>query len=80
MKIYEFTLIIPDIDDTTVDAIYGSCQDSSIGKTHGTMYVTFDRESVSLEAALDSAITDMRNLGIEPLRVEMDVPGVALAS
>ncbi len=80
MKIYEFTLIIPEIDDTTVEAIYGSCHDSSIGKTRGTMYVAFDRESESLESALDSAVEDLRKLGIEPLRVEMDVPEAALAS
>ncbi len=80
MKIYEFTLILPHIDDAAVDAIYGLCQDSSIGKTHGTMYATFDRKSVSLEAALNSAIADLRKLGIEPLRVEIDVPAVAIAS
>ncbi len=80
MKTYEFTLILPDIDDSTVDAIYGLCQDSSIGKSKGTMYVTFDREAMSFEAALDSAVANLRKLGIEPLRVEMDVPELSLAS
>ncbi len=80
MKTYEFTLILPDIDDATVDAIYGLCEDSSIGKSHGTMYIAFDRESISLEAALDSAVADSRRLGIDPLRVEIDVPVLAMAS
>ncbi len=80
MKTYEFTLILPDIDDATVDAIYGLCQDSSIGRSHGTMYIAFDRESISLEMALDSAVADLRRLGIDPLRVEMDVPVLAMAS
>ena len=79
MKTYEFTLIVPDIDDVTVDAVYGRCLDSSIGASHGTMYVAFDREAVSLEDALDSAIADLRQLGIEPLRIEMDVPEPAMA-
>ena len=80
MKTYEFTLIVPDIDDATVDAVYGRCPDSSIGSVHGTMYVAFDREAMSLEAALDSAIADLRQLGIAPIRVEMDVPESTLAS
>ena len=80
MKIYEFTFILPEIDDATVNAIYGLCQDTSIGKAHGTMYVTFDRESVSLEMAIDSAISDLRKIRVEPIRIEMDVPTVALAS
>lgn len=74
MKIYEFILIVPEIDDAAIDAVYGRCPDSSIGRSHGTMYVAFDREAVSLEAALDSAVTDLRQLGITPLRIEMDIP------
>jgi hypothetical protein len=80
MKTYGFTLIVPDIDDATVDAVYGRCPDSSIGSSHGTMDVAFDREAVSQEAALESAIADLRQLGIAPLRVEMDAPESTLAS
>ena len=80
MNVYEFTLIVPDIDDTTVDAVYGRCPDSSIGKSHGIMYVAFDREAKSLEAALESAVADLRRIGITPLRVEMDIPESAIAS
>lgn len=80
MKIFEFTLIVPDMDDATVDAIYGQCPDSSVGKSHGTMYVAFDREAFTLEDALKSAVRDLRRLGIDPMRVEMDVPEPAMAS
>ena len=80
MKTYEFTIILPDINDATVDAIYGRCPDSSIGEAHGTMYVAFDREAMSLEAALESAVADLRKLGVTPLRVEMDIPESAMAS
>ena len=79
MKTFEFTLIVPDIDDATADAVYGRCPDSSIGRSHGTMYVAFDREAMSLEAALDSAVADLRQLGIAPVRVEMDVREPAMA-
>lgn len=72
-------MIIPEIDDATVDAVYGRCPDASVGKSHGAMYVAFDRESTTLEDALESAVTDLRSLGIDPMRVEMDVPELAMA-
>jgi hypothetical protein len=80
MKTYAFTLIVADIDDTMVDAVYGRCPDSSSGRSRGTMYVAFDRKAISLEAALDSAVADLWQLGIAPLRIEMDVPKQALVS
>ena len=80
MKIYEFTLVLPEIDDATVDAIYGRCPDSSIGRSHDRMYAAFDREAISLEVALESAVRDLQLLGITPLRIEMDIPTPAMAS
>ncbi|KOR31128.1 hypothetical protein TI05_13010 [Achromatium sp. WMS3] len=80
MKLYKFTLILPDIDDATVDAIYGQYHDISIGKSHGIMYAAFDREALSLEVALHSAILNLQKWKITPLRIEMDIPEVALAS
>lgn len=73
MKTYEFTLIVPDVDDETAEAIYGKCSDSSVGKCNGVTYAAFDRESKSLESAIDSAIRDLRNIGVELLRIEMDI-------
>ncbi|HUT08930.1 MAG TPA: hypothetical protein VMY42_00395 [Thermoguttaceae bacterium] len=73
MKIYEFTLIIPDVDDETADAIYEKCKDSSLGKCGGETYVAYDREAESLESAIDSAVADLRSLGIQPLRIQMEV-------
>lgn len=74
MNEYEFTLIVPDMDEDTVNSIYGLCPDSSIGRSHGTMYVAFDREAASLDEAIYSAIADLRRSGVEPVRIEMDVP------
>ena len=77
MKQFHFSLPISSIDDDMIDALYGRCADASVGSNHGTMYVAFDREATNLETAIDSAVTDLWDLGIEPLRVEMDVPALA---
>lgn len=76
MKTYEFTVIIPRIDDSTADTIYGLCPDSSVGATRGVSYVAFDREADTLEHAIQSAVSQLRSLGAEPLRIELDVPEV----
>jgi len=80
MKSYEFTVILPEIGDSTVDAIDHRCPDSSIGRSHGTMSAAFDREANSFEMAIDSAVADLHQLGVSPLRIEMDVPKTALVS
>lgn len=74
MKTYEFTLVLPDIDEETADAIYGKCTDSSLGKCSGTTCIAFDREAESLEFAIDSAVADLKSVGVQPLRLEMEVP------
>ncbi len=77
MKTYEFTLIVSEIENELAEQLYGICNDASLGKRHGVTYVAFDRESLSLEAAINSAFTDLTSIGIEPVRVEMAVPLVA---
>lgn len=79
MTVYEFTLFVPPLDDDTINTIYSACDDVCIGTTHGETYVAFDREAGSLEAALNEATRELRGFGIEPTRVEMDVPELALA-
>lgn len=74
MKTYEFTLIISEVDDEKAEAIYRKCADSSLGKRNGTTYVTFDREAECLEYAIDSAIADLRSVGVQPLHLEMKIP------
>jgi len=77
VKTYEFTLILPEVDDQTADAIYGKCRDASLGKSNGASYVAFDRKAESLEAAIESAVADLRSIGVQPLHVQMDVPLVS---
>jgi len=74
MKTYRFTLILPDLDDETAERIYARCPDASVGRRNGTPYTAFDREAESLEAAIDSATADLRGLGLQPVRVEMELP------
>jgi hypothetical protein len=40
------------------------------------MYVAFDREATNLETAIDSVVNDLCDLGIEPMRVDKDVPAL----
>ncbi len=77
MRGYQFTLILPEVDDETADAIYGKCKDSSLGKAGETTYLAFDRESASLESAIDSALGELRSLGVQPLQIQMEVPAAA---
>lgn len=76
MKTYAFTVVVQEMDDSTADAIYGLCPDSSVGAAHGVSYVAFDREADTLEQAIQSAVSQLRHLGVEPLRIELDVPAL----
>ena len=67
-------MIVSEMGDSTADAIYGLCPDSSVGATHGVSYVAFDREADTLEGAIQSAVSHLRHLDVEPLRIELDVP------
>jgi|ETNmetMinimDraft_20_1059909.scaffolds.fasta_scaffold44913_2 hypothetical protein len=77
LRVYEFTLIVPDQDLATIDQLYARCSDASAGKNNGQCYVAFDREADSLELAIQSAVADLRSANIEPVRLEMDVPEAA---
>ena len=77
MHTCQFTVIIPEVTDETADAIYGACDDASVGKSNDRTYVAFDREAESLEQAIEAAIADLRRVGVRPLRIEMEVPAMA---
>lgn len=74
MQTFEFTVIVPHLDDETIDAIAGRCPDSGVGTRKGTTFVDFDREAMSLGSAIDSAVADLEELGIKPVRVLIDMP------
>ena len=74
MKTYEFTVIVPDLDDYTIDAIAGGCPDSGVGTRESKTFIDFDRQADSLGQAIDSAVADLEALGIKPIRVLIDMP------
>lgn len=73
MDTYEFTIIVPELDDALIDAVAGKCPDSGIGTREGTTFVDFDRPAQSLGSAIDSALDDLNGLGVQPIRVLIDV-------
>lgn len=81
MKTYRFTVIlkgIPVIDEEIADRLYeAGCDDCSPFSRDGVTGAGFDREAVSLEAAISSAVADVRRAGYEIDRVEIDQEEVA---
>lgn len=80
MKEHEFTLILnADPDEEEADKMYGTFNDGTISTIMGVPQIHFHRESSSLEEAIRSAIRDVRSLGFDVERVEME-PGAVLLS
>jgi len=80
MRLYGFTFVVPDLYDTIADQIYARCPDDRIGKSNGKKHVEFDREAAYLESDLNTETADFRQIGISPMRVEMAVSEIAMAS
>lgn len=75
MKTYKFSLVLtaPVVTDDDCDALYDAgCDDGTVATRNGVTYVGFDREAESLEAAIRSAVAEVRAAGFEVARVEMD--------
>ncbi|MYE31265.1 MAG: DNA-binding protein [Chloroflexi bacterium] len=74
MPSYEFTLIVegPDLQtDARIDALYeAGCDDALVGRSHGVQYLDFDRDALSLEDAVLSAISNVESIeGAEVVRI-----------
>ncbi len=81
MKQHEFTLVLTaDPDDEQADRIYGTFDDGTISTIAGVAQVHFHRDAESLEEAIRSAIGDVRSVGFDVARVEMEPNAVAQAS
>lgn len=80
-KYYRFIFVLEDIDitdDAIVDKIYESgCNDASIESREQIVYLDFDRESETVQAAVSSAMENVSRTGIKVLRVE---PGDAVTA
>lgn len=82
MAIHEFTIIASGLDPAAPDfeqRFYdGGCDDATLAFQKGYIIVDFAREALSVEAAVASAIRDVRATGARVDRVEPD-PLVSLA-
>ncbi len=81
MKQHEFTLVLTaDPNDEQADRMYGTFDDGTIATVAGVPQIHFHRDAESLEEAIRSAIGDVRSVGFDVARVEMEPNAVAQAS
>ena len=81
MKQHEFTLVLTaDPDDDQADRMYGTFDDGTIATVAGVPQIHFHRDADSLEEAIRSAIGDVRSVGFDVARVEMEPNAVAQTS
>ena len=75
MKTWDFSIIL-DIDELTeaiTDRLYeAGCDDATLGCSAGVATASFSREAQSLQAAIASAVADVRKAGCQPSRVEIE--------
>ena len=65
---FSFTLhlSVPELTDQIADALYGAgCDDALAGMSGGVVFLDFTRVARSYEDAVQSAIADVRSIGIE---------------
>lgn len=76
MKIYDFTLILKgplELTEEIADELFAAgCDDGTPGTSGGVFSIDFHREAESLEAAIHSAVRNVRSAGYEPERVEIE--------
>ena len=74
MTPHRFTLFVegPDLQDgERIDALYRSgCADALVGRSSGVQYLDFDREAISLEEAVFSAVASVEKIeGVRALGI-----------
>ena len=78
---HQFILVLNDIDvtdDATVDRIYeAGCDDATLSSREKIVYLDFDREAETFQAAVTSALEDIAKTGIKVVRVEPGDPVTA---
>lgn len=79
MAIHQFTIVVNGVDlqsDPGANALFAAgCDDATATRISGVQYVEFDREAVSLEAAIQSAVSDLQRLnGLEVVRISNQTP------
>jgi hypothetical protein len=76
VKTYEFDVVLKgtsEVTDEQADALFAAgCDDGTPASRGGRAWVHFDREAPSLEAAISSAVTQVRSAGLAVSKVELD--------
>lgn len=73
MKEHDFTLILnADPDEEAADRLYGVIDDGTLSTISGVPQVHFHRAGTSLEAAIRSAIANIKSVGFDVARVEIE--------
>lgn len=76
MNKYEFSLVLKgplELTEEIADELFeAGCDDGTPGTSGGVFSIEFHRESDSLEAAINSAISDVKTAGYHVERVEID--------
>jgi hypothetical protein len=73
MKEHQFTLILTsDPSEAEADKLYATFDDGTISTIAGVPQVHFHRTARSLEEAIRSAIGNVRSVGFDVARVEME--------
>jgi hypothetical protein len=77
MKTYEFDVHlkgVSEVTDAQADTLFAAgCDDGTPTSCDGVAWVHFDREAASLEAAIASAVAQVRAAGFTVSKVELDV-------
>ena len=76
MKTYEFDVFLKDVSEITedqADALFAAgCDDGTPASCDGLAWIHFDREEVSLEEAIRSAIAQVQSSGLTVSKIELD--------
>lgn len=76
MKKYEFSLVLTgplELTEELADKLFEcGCDDATPGTCNGVFAVDFHREAESLEAAINSAIQNVRDAGQEVEQVQIE--------
>jgi len=76
MKKYEFALVVkgsPELTEEIADKLFEcGCDDGTPGVCNGVFTIDFHREAESLEAAINSAIQNVRDAGQDVEHVEIE--------
>ena len=74
MATHQFTIVVNRVDlqsDAGANALFvAGCDDATAARVNGVQYVDFDREAVTLDEAIRSALTDLRRVdGVKVVRI-----------